>query len=265
MEHYLARIVSAKGADLSTTKPVHNRFVRYSKGTFEGPTAKISRKGKSITVKAGLDYENILGLLVLSAIKSGSVSVEGNITAFEDPRPVMGEVIPASKQDQVMMDEKKNNWILDFTGDWTKAELNKIYDVFDQRRGYILLSLSDSGDTTASFKVNPKVPRPKKGAGKGDQEENETDKIAKAIKFSTAKFLNDAGTLAAIIDSMLPDMKKEAANFKEATIENAYTISDIAIPASAVDKRLAAVRKGILTRKITIDGTRKSIQYPFVV
>ncbi len=266
MEHYLATIVAGKGADLSAIKPVHNRFVRYSKGTFDGPTAKITRKGKSITVKAGLDYENIIGFLVLSAIKSGTVGVEGNITAFEDPRPAMGAAIPAARQDQVMMDEKKNNWILDFTGDWTKAELNKIYDIFDQRRGYVLFSLSDSGDSSTSFKVNPKVPRPKKSSGKGDEEEaSDADKIAKAVKFSTAKFPNEPGISGTILDALLPDVKKEAANYKEVTIENIYTINDIAIPAAAPDKRLAAIRKGVLVRKITIDGATKSIQYPFVV
>ncbi|MEX2730010.1 MAG: hypothetical protein Q6353_022400 [Candidatus Sigynarchaeum springense] len=266
MEHYLSTIIAAKGADLSAKKPVHNRFVRYSKGTFDGPTAKISRKGKSITVKAGIDYENILGFLVLSNIKSDKISVEGNITAFEDPRPVIGSVIPAARDGQVMMDEKKNNWILDFTGDWAKAELTKIYDAFDQRRGYILLSLSDAADSSISFKISSKPPRPKKDSGKGDAEEaSEADKIAKAVKFSTAKFPNEPGTTNAIIDALLPDVKKEAANFKEITIENAYMISDIVIPANAVDKRLAAVRKGVLTRKITIDATVKSFQYPFIV
>nr|MDO8086418.1 hypothetical protein [Candidatus Sigynarchaeum springense] len=266
MEHYLSTIIAAKGADLSANKPVHNHFVRYSKGTFEGPTAKISRRGKSITVKAGIDYENILGILVLSNIKSGPVSVEGNITAFEDPRPVMGDVIPAAREGQVLMDEKKNSWILDFTGDWTKAELNKIYDIFDQRRGYILLSLSDAADSSISFKVSSKPPQPKKGSGKGEVEDaNEADKIAKAVKFSTAKFPNEPGISAAIIDALLPDAKKEAVNSKEITIENAYTISDIVIPASAVDKRLAAVRKGVLVRKITIDGATRSFQYPFTV
>ncbi len=267
MEHYLASITAAKGKDLSADKVVHNRFVRYSKGSFDGPTMKITRKGKSITVKAGVDYENILGFLVLSSIKSTAVGVEGNITAFEDPEPAMREVIPAAKQDQILMDAKKNNWIMEFSGDWTKAELAKIYDVFDPRRGYILLSLSDAADSSISFKVSAKPPRPKKkeDSKSDDEEASESDKIAKAVKFSTAKFPNEPAIAGAIIDALLPDMKKEAANFKEATIENRYTINEIVIPASAKDRRLEAIRKGLLVRKITIDGVTKSIEYPFVV
>jgi hypothetical protein len=266
MEHYLSTILAAKGKDLSAIKPVHNRFVRYSKGSFDGPTMKLTRKGKSITVKAGVDYENILGFLVFSNIKANEVSVEGNITAFEDPKPAMGAAIPAAKQDQVLMDEKTNNWTLEFTGNWTKPELTKIYDVFDSRRGYILLSLSDAADSSISFKVSPKPPRPKKKAdGKSDDDEaSDTDKIAKAVKFCTAKLPNEPGTLASVLEMLLPDVKKEAANFKDVTIENIYTINDITVPATAKDKRIEAIRKGVMVRKITIDGVTKSIEYPFV-
>jgi hypothetical protein len=266
MEHYLATIIAAKGKDLSAIKPVHNRFVRYSKGTFDGPKMKLTRKGKSITVKVGVDYENILGFLVLSNIKSAAVSVEGNVTAFEDPKPVMGAAIPTAKQDQVMLDEKKNNWVLDLSGEWTKADLNKIYEVFDQRRGYILLSLSDAADSSISFKVSSKPPRPpKKTESKGDEDSAaDADKIAKAVKFGAAKFPNEPSILIAILDALLPDVKKEAANFKEVTIENNYTVNDITVPATAKDKRIEAVRKGVLVRKITIDGVTKSIEYPFV-
>jgi hypothetical protein len=52
-------------------------------------------------------------------------------------------------------------------------------------------------------------------------------------------------------------------NFKEITIENRYTINDISIPATAKDKRLEAVRKGTLVRRITIDGELKNLQYAF--
>ncbi len=267
MEHFLTTISAAKGKDLSANKVVHNRFVRYSKGSFDGPTMKITRKGKSITVKAGVDYENILGFLVFSNIKSNVVDVEGNITAFEDPAPAMREAIPAAKQNQILIDEKKNNWIMDFTGSWTKTELGKIYDTFDPRRGYILLSLSDAADSSISFKVSAKPPRPKKkeDSKSDDEEASESDKIAKAVKFGAAKFPNEPAITGAIIDALLPDVKNGAANFKDVVIENRYTINEIVVPTSAKDKRLEAIRKGLLVRKITIDGATKSIEYPFVV
>jgi hypothetical protein len=261
MEHYIATIIASKNKDLSSNPLVHNRFVRYSKGSFDGPTLKITRKGKSITVKGGVDYENILGFLVLSAIKASEITVAGNITAFEDPALVMRDL---PKQDQIILDEKTNFWAMEFSGTWTKPELTKVYDIFDQRRGYILLSLSDSADPSISFTVSAKVPRPKKATGKADDDEaTETDKVAKAVKFSAAKFPNEPGISNAILDALLPDMKKEALNFKEITIENRYTINDISIPATAKDKRLEAVRKGTLVRRITIDGELKNLQYAF--
>lgn len=269
MEHFLTKIIASNGEDLSSDKLVHNRFVRYSKGEFDGPVLKATKKGKSITIKASLDYENILGFLVASSMRSNTNDLEGNITAFEDPANTMKFAIPANKNDQVDVDAKKTDWILEFSGSWTKDEVLKIYDTFDSLRGYILLSQSSGDDATTSFTVKSKVPQPKKSskATKVDTDEaTETaDKISGAIKFSTAKLANEAGTIAAVIEALVPDAKQEASNFKEIIIENDYTITDITIPSNAKDKRLEAIRKGVLVRKITIDGKSKTQEYTFVV
>ena len=89
MQHFLAKIIASNGNDLSSDKLVHNRLVRYSKGEFDGPALKVTRKGKSITIKASLDYENIIGFLVASTMHSGANDLEGNITVFEDPADAM--------------------------------------------------------------------------------------------------------------------------------------------------------------------------------
>ncbi|HME50963.1 MAG TPA: hypothetical protein VKM55_01985 [Candidatus Lokiarchaeia archaeon] len=269
MEHFLAKIIASNGEDLSSDKLVHNRFVRYSKGEFDGPVLKATRKGKSITIKASLDYENILGFLVASSMRSGTNDLEGNVTAFEDPADAMKLAIPLGRQGQVEVDAKKAGWILEFSGSWSKDEVLKIYDTFDSLRGYILLSQSSGDDAGTSFTVKSKVPQPKKSskAPKADVDEaTETaDKISGAIKFSTGKLANDAGAVTAVLDALLLDAKEEASNFKEIIIENDYTITDITVPSNAKDKRLEAIRKGVLARKITIDGKSKKQEYPFVV
>ena len=270
LEHFLAKIIASNGEDLSSDKLVHNRFVRYSKGEFDGPALKATRKGKSITVKASLDYENILGFLVATTMHSGTNDLEGNITVFEDPRNAMNLAIPAAKQSQVEMDAKKAGWILEFSGSWTKDETLKIYDTFDSVRGYILLSQSSGDDAVTSFTVKSKVPQPKKSSKASsskvdvDEAAESADKIAGAIKFSTAKLTNDAAATAAVIEALVPDAKQEASSFKEIMIENDYTITDITIPSNAKDKRLEAIRKGVLVRKITIDGKSKTQEYPFI-
>jgi len=269
LEHFLAKIVASNGKDLSSDKLVHNRFVRYSWGEFDGPVLKATRKGKSITIKASLDYENIIGFLVATTMHSGTNDLEGNITVFEDPADAMKRAVPANKQSQVEVDAKKASWILEFSGSWTKDEVLKLYDAFDAIRGYILLSQSSGEDATTSFTVKSKVPQPKKSskAPKADVDEaTETaDKISGAIKFSTAKLANDAASATAFIEALIPDAKQEAGNFKEIIIENDYTITDITVPSNAKDKRLEAIRKGVLARKITIDGKSKKQEYPFVV
>jgi len=268
MEHFLAKIISTND-DLSSDKLVHNRFVRYSKGNFDGPALKATRKGKSITIKASLDYENILGFLVANSINSKTIDVEGNITVFEDPADAMNIAIPAEKQGQVDKDSKKAGWMLEFSGSWSKDDILKIYQTFDSLRGYILLSQSSGDDSVTSFTVKSKVPQPKKSSKSTkvdtDEASAETDKISGAIKFSTAKLANDAAATAAVIEVLVPDAKQESSNFKEIIIENNYTITDITIPANAKDKRLEAIRKGVLARKITIDGKSKTKEYPFVV
>jgi len=268
MDHFLTKIIKSNGVDLSKDKSVHIRFVRYSKGIFDGPALKITRKGKSIAIKASLDYENILGFLVASLMHADTVELEGNITTFEDPAPMMEIAIPAGKQGQVLVNEKKATWVLTFSGSWTKTELLKIHTAFDQLRGYILLSMASGGDTSTSFEVKDKIPQPKKSTGSkkvGTDEEADMDKIAKAIKFCTAKFSNEPTIAKEVLDVLVPDMKQDASNFKEIVIENNYTISDISIPANAKDKRLEAIRKGILSRKVAIDGKAREQTYPFMV
>jgi hypothetical protein len=253
MEHFLTKIINANGDDLSADKSVHGKFVRFSKGQFEGAALKAIRRGKVLTIKATVDYEYILGYLALETIPGSQVALDGNITVFDDPAEAIATAIPADKKDSITVDKKKTNWIVSIEGTWGKDEAKALFETFAQLRGYILLCVSVEGDKTVAFTVKSKPP----------QNKGEFD-FDKAIAFSTLKLPNTAGNVDRITSALFPDFKEKTEDFKEITLENTYDIADITIPGEpSENKRIAAVRKGKLTRTLTIDENQTKKEFDF--
>jgi hypothetical protein len=253
MEHFLTKIINNDGADLSTDKSVHGKFVRFSKGQFEGAALKAIRRGKVMTIKATVDYEYILGYLALEIIPGSQLDLDGNMTVFDDPAEAIATSIPADKKDSISVDKKKTNWIVSIEGTWDKEQAKSLFETFAQLRGYILLCVSVEGDKSTSFTVKSKPP----------QNKGEFD-FDKAIAFSTLKVPNTAENVDRITTALFPDFKEETEGFKEITVENTYDITDITIPDdSAENKRIAAIRKGTLTRKLTIDEKETKKEFIF--
>lgn len=253
MQHFLSKIIASKGSDLSADPSVHYRFVRYSKGIFDGPAIKLTIRGKSITIKGSPDYEDILGFLVASSITSDDILVSGNVLCFEDPKGIVESTVPPGKMDQITIVKKKTNYLIDITGTWNSDELLGIYSAFQELRGYILLKISLESDKSVSFTVKTKPP---KNTGEYDFE--------KVIKFCTAKLANNEGIASKIIEALLPDFKGKVSKFKEVIIENKYDIKDITIPPDAKgNKRLAAIRNGTITRNVSIDRKTTSSEVNF--
>ncbi len=256
MEYFINKIIQANGSDLSSSVFVHNRFVRFSKGEFEGPALKATRKGKTVTIKATVDYENLLGFLAIEFMQGNVISLDGTFTAFEDPSNTIAACIPAGKREFVSVDAKKSTWIVNITGNWNKEEAIAIYEAFNNVRGYILLKVSSDNDKVTSFTVKTKPPQ-----NKGDFD------FENAIKFSTLKLPNDGQSLSAILELIVPDVAREANQFKELVVRNSYKVDDIIIPKDTKDgkdKRLSAQRKGTITRKIEVDGKKIMMQVPFL-
>ncbi|MFX0099723.1 MAG: hypothetical protein ACFFCS_09080 [Candidatus Hodarchaeota archaeon] len=253
MQHFLSKIVGSKGSDLSKDPSVHYRFVRYSKGIFNGPALKLTKRGKSITIKGSPDYEDICGFFVASSITSDDILVNGNVLCFEDPKALVESTIPPGKMAQLNIVKKKTNYLMEVTGTWNQDDLLKIYSAFQGLRGYILLKISLEGDKSISFTVKTKPP---KNTGEYDLE--------KVVKFCSAKIPSNEEMVTMVIDELLPDFKDKISKFKSITIENKYEIKDITIPPDAKgNKRLAAIRSGTITRNVDIDEQKSSTTVDF--
>ena len=220
---------------------------------FDGPALKLTRRGKSVTIKGSPDYEDILGYLVASSITGDEIDVSGNILCFEDPKELIEEIIPPGKMGQIDISKKKSNYVIGVSGTWNQDELMAIYSAFQDLRGYILLKISIEGDKSTSFTVKTKPP---KNTGEYD--------FDKYIKFCTAKMPNEEELASKVVDVLLPEFKDKISDFKEITIENKYDIRDITVPPNAKgNKRLAAIRSGTITRNVSVDKEPSSIEHDF--
>ncbi|MHA1681564.1 MAG: hypothetical protein ACTSUE_11190 [Promethearchaeota archaeon] len=257
MEHFLAKIVNGDGADLTKVPSCHYKLVRYSRGKFSGPALSITRRGKSITIKGSLDYEDILGWLVLSAFSDqDEITALGAIIVYGNPAPILEKAFPAEKLVQVAVVDKKKRFRIELQGTWLKRELVKPFEYFHKYRSSWLVKLSLEGTKSISFSAKAKLPQ-----NKGEYS------FDKAIKFCSAKLPNTETVLESVVNALLPDASGELKKFKKITLENEYDIEDIVIPEDSKisNKRLAAVRKGTLKRKFVIDGTESEIEYKLEV
>ncbi|MHA1714431.1 MAG: hypothetical protein ACTSXP_02205 [Promethearchaeota archaeon] len=250
MEHFLIKMINNPEKDLSKDNTVHKRFVRFSRGIFQGPALKIDKTTKKITIRGSTDYEDILSHLVLKAMPFDKVTVSGKIFAFDDPNFILQEKINPEIIEKMSITRKKNKgWIIVIEDTISREDLSNIYSEFNQLRGYVLLKLSVEDTKDFSFTVKQKIPE-----NKGEYEYD------RAIKFCTARMSNTKENESEVLDALLPDFKDEIKQkYKTIKLENNYNIEDIEIPDDAkTNKRLAAIRKGVLIRNINVFSSKKT-------
>ncbi|MHA1890191.1 MAG: hypothetical protein ACTSYS_04350 [Promethearchaeota archaeon] len=165
MEHFLEKIIKSKEKDLSAFPFVHYRFVRYGKGSFNGPSLSIRSTKKTITIKGSVDYEDILAILALENMTENTINTRGKIVLFKDPKEIISKVVPEDKMDQVNVNFKKKKWEIEVDGTWERAQLIPLYEAFHDLYGYFLLSLSVEDSKVPAFTVKSKLPQ-----SKGDYE-----------------------------------------------------------------------------------------------
>lgn len=251
--NFLKRIISGGDEDLSKIPWIHKRFTRYSRGTFAGPAVQLYLRGKKMWIKGSMDYEDILANLVLENMPDTDIIADGIVMTAIDPDTFLERIIPPGRMSQVEIKKKKRKWDLIFSGTWKKDELLVIYEEILPMRGYTLLNLDIEGNKSISFKIKKSPPK-----GKGSYDFN------KVIKFCTATLPSDDDIKVKALETLLPDFMDDADGFRKIKLENEYDITGIEIPKNAKgNKRLAAIRKGTITRSCDIDGTVLEKEYEF--
>jgi hypothetical protein len=218
--HYVKQIFGGVPEDW-----VHERFVRYGRGEFEGPIVSVAKSGKGVKVSASWEYASALVEVLASA--GGTLEVKGSVFARRDISGALKDFLAVSKEKK-----KKGLYSADVVGeldaDAFKGLLGMIPDA-------ILLLDASAGRSKVKCKKKP----PKPGSGLDES-------------FCTGDY--EGELLGKVRNEILFDV---SGDFTEARASHKYLIKELVAPAGVSDPakiRVEAKRKGTIERNTTVDG-----------
>jgi hypothetical protein len=213
---------------------VHQKFVKYSKGTFAGPVITVKKAGNNLKINGSYEYADTLAGLILRGV-SGKIIVAGNILSKNEIKTALA----------VKSKKKLGVYNTEIKGETDAKTLLDLYNANKEATFYVDLQAEK-----AKLKTKKKPPR----AGSEKDEE-----------FFSAVL--DASMADAVANDVCFDCAKK--DYKELKISHEYTISELAIPEEykndPAKARLNAKRKGTLRRKIEIDASMSETEKPLLV
>ncbi len=223
----------------------HYAFTRYGSGEYPKEEFKIKKSAKDIKIWAGFEYTNSL-LKFITSLCEGKIKINGVIITQEGIEETLNKykLDFSTKDKRGMRGLKKTEYSIE--GEITRENLLKMID--ELYKFYLFLDINQ-GERT--YKVKKKAV-PKIG--------KETDKFVSAtISLSDDKSLKD---------EFLFDI--DVNDFKEISIFHTYKIDSIIVDEKLIEKdpakaRLEAKRKGVLIRKVVVDGVESTKEYNMVV
>ena len=208
---------------------VHQIFVRYGKGTFEGPVLNIKR-GKDIKAKGSVDYCNILGKIISSGINA-DIEISGKIIAKKDFSSDINGILELKN-----VSKKRGLFNAEVEGILPSDKLKKLYDKIPD--AYLLIDISAE---KCKLKSKKSVPKP---GSKIDSD------------FCSAAF--DMSALDDIMNELLFDLKNK--DFTEVNVSHTYMINELVAPEEVKKDptrfRIEAKRKGTIKRILEVDGQK---------
>ena len=202
---------------------VHQKFIKYGRGEFEGPVIVIKKSGDSIKINGSYDYADLLVGLILKNV-SGAIKAAGSIFSRTE---VKTGLAGKSRKKMVI-------YTIEIKGELPVQDL---FTLYQQNKDATFLLDLESG--TAKIKTKKKQPRPGSGTDAG---------------FFNASL--PAGMLGALLQEICFDSPKK--DFKEIKITHIYRINELVIPEDCkkdpARARLCAKRKGTVKRRIEVDG-----------
>lgn len=217
--------------DKDITDEVHNAFTRYSLGEFVKEPFTVKLK-KDITVQGGFEYLNFFQKFVAENVK-GDVTVSGTIETVKDLSGILKK-LGVEFENARRFGKPGSKFVL------TSQKLNKatfqklISELFNE---YLLFNVSfECGELKVKKQTTPKLGSP-------------TD------KFVTLKLPKD--WLSVLKQDYLFDV--DGKDFSDLTVNQTYYVEDIEVDDKLLSKdpdaaRKKAVRKGEISRKVTVDG-----------
>src|SRR3989338_112668 len=229
--------------DKNITEEVHNAFTRYSLGEFVKEPFTVKLK-KDITVQGGFEFLNFFQKFVAENVK-GDVTVSGTIETVRDLSATL-QKLGVDFENARRFGKPGSKFVLS-SQKLNKATFQKlILELFSE---YLLFNVSfDGGELKVKKQTTPKLGSPTE-------------------KFVTLKLPKD--WLAVLKQDYLFDV--DSKDFSELTVDQTYYVEDIEVDEKLLGKdadaaRKKALRKGEISRKITVDGkVVKDYKFKFVV
>jgi hypothetical protein len=254
MLHFISKIVLGEADDT-----VHWRLIKYSKGDFEGGVIEAKVKGGSLTLGGSPEYEDLIGsLLAEHAPDQLEFKISGTIRCSKDQTALLRSIGIDSQMKRAKGKERYETKLID-----KAANTQMLREVYDKLMGdcNILLTVKPvEGGKEWSMSTKKNYPRP---STKGELKPSDTD-FCKAVLSSSEDVIRE------VFQAILPDLQDETHAFKQLRVANVYRINEIVLPENRNkldfnEIRTIAKRKGVLTRKINIDGKEVAKEIEFCV
>ena len=129
---------------------IHQRFVRYGRGRYNGPKISLKKSKKTIKIYASYGFENILGYILLKSF-NGVVDVRGNIISFED----IGDTLPLLGINTYKERKRRMVFIYKIIGKYDTKTLLGLYEEFPS-----CIFLFDISATEYKLKTKNSIPKP---------------------------------------------------------------------------------------------------------
>lgn len=234
MESTIRKIASGKDDE-----EVHDEFIKFSRGVFNNRYLIEGKKSKNgWAVKTGPEYANFLVRKCLEKIK-GNVEASGVIVSTFDIRNGMGgHVFSPEEEVKQFMGIKQ----LKVNG---SIPISRIIEVM-QKYPRAFYALTFSGDDF-QLKIKAKAPKSAKPSTSGEKE-------------ASADFCSIKTGDREIIEDLFFDYS----DFSEIKVKHVINIKEITLPKGEKDPvkiRENAVRRGIITRIVNIDGKEIKKEY----
>jgi hypothetical protein len=255
MAHFISKLVLGQADD-----SVHWRLVKYSKGEFEGNVIEVKARGKSIAISGSPEYEDLIGwILFRYAPAELEFKVTGSIKSAKDHTDILQGVGL-----DVAMSRPKGKAKYNAKIDGITVPARTMRDVYSSLMddcNILFTAKIASGEKEWSLTTKKDYPRP---STKGELKEPDTD-------FCKATLPTSSEAMEGILSEVVPDLRSEFHGpFKQLRVTNSYRVNEIVLPESkgesdAAQVRILAKRKGVLSRKVLVDGKESAREIEFCI
>jgi hypothetical protein len=249
--HFITKILNDLVDD-----SVHRAFLRYGRGEYPGPAAEVTvTKAGRVKVRSTYMYQDLPAAVMLSVVPVEMVSLSGIVLSYEPLDDALTElgfkVAPSQKKPRTLLYQSK------LAGEYPVKQVAQLYSTINEIV-YIFCSLNAGLGWV--HKPKAKIPSAQK-----------EPPLNERLKFSTTQVSEKTEFVQELLPELIPDFLGEiSTDFSSMLVENTYEIQDLIFPPdmnqlSSKEVRFKTKRRGILHRKLLVDGSEFIKEHSMVV